>query len=149
MNPYFEQMILTASPMELVRLLYKRAISSVRDGREHLRLGRIAERSASINNAYAALLALAQSLLAESSPELVDRLMGLYDYMMRRLVEANFKQIDEPLAEVLGLLSTLAEAWDAVPDTPENRAEEPAQSKHPWQTGETNASEHVALALTA
>lgn len=58
MNPYFEQMILSASPVELIRLLYKRAISSVRDAREHLRNGQIAERCASINTAYSVLLEL-------------------------------------------------------------------------------------------
>jgi hypothetical protein len=32
----------------------------------------------------------------------------------RRLGEANFEQRDEPLAEVLGLLATLAEGWEGV-----------------------------------
>jgi flagellin-specific chaperone FliS len=32
--------------------------------------------------------------------------------MMRRITEANFKQSDEPLAETLGLLTTLLEGWD-------------------------------------
>lgn len=38
--------------------------------------------------------------------------------MQECLVAANLNQSDEPLAQVLGLLSTLAEAWDAVSDTP-------------------------------
>ncbi len=45
MNPYYEQMILNAEPVELIRLLYQRAISCVRDAREHLAHKRIAERS--------------------------------------------------------------------------------------------------------
>ena len=39
MNPYFEQMILSASPIELVRLMYQQAIAAVADAREHLREG--------------------------------------------------------------------------------------------------------------
>ncbi len=31
--------------------------------------------------------------------------------MLRRLLEANMEQSDAPLADVLGLLSTLSEAW--------------------------------------
>jgi hypothetical protein len=34
--------------------------------------------------------------------------------MQRRLLDANSGQIDQPLAEVLSLLSTLAEAWSGV-----------------------------------
>jgi hypothetical protein len=34
--------------------------------------------------------------------------------MHRRLIEANMRQTDEPLADVLGLLTTLAEGWEGV-----------------------------------
>ncbi|HEU0367853.1 MAG TPA: hypothetical protein VFR42_01505, partial [Candidatus Acidoferrum sp.] len=34
--------------------------------------------------------------------------------MTRQLMEANFRQREEPLAEVLGLLSTLLENWQGV-----------------------------------
>jgi flagellar protein FliS len=116
MNPYLEQMILSASPVELIRLLYQRAIGSARDAREHLRNGRIEERCASVNIVYAVLTELTSSLRAEDAPDLTTKLNGLYTYMQGRLVEANLKQLDEPLVEVIGLLSTLAEAWNAVPD---------------------------------
>jgi flagellar protein FliS len=118
MNPYFEQMILSASPVELIRLLYQRAIASVRDAREHLKHGRIAERCASINVAYAVLLELTGSLRDSDAPELTANLKALYVYTQGRLIDANLKQQDEPLAEALGLLTTLAEAWNAVPDAP-------------------------------
>jgi flagellar protein FliS len=116
MNPYFEQMVLSASPVELLRLLYQRAISAVRDAREHLREKRIAERCASLNIAYAVLTELTSSLRADDAPELSANLNALYGYMQQRLLDGNLNQDDEPLREVLGLLSTLAEAWQAVPD---------------------------------
>ena len=56
MNQYFEQMILSASPVEIVCLLYKRAIRSVRDAREHLKAGQILERTKAINHAWMVLL---------------------------------------------------------------------------------------------
>jgi flagellar protein FliS len=116
MNPYLEQMILSASPVELIRLLYQRAIGSAREAREHLRGGRIEERCAAVNVAYAVLTELTSSLRAEDAPELARKLNGLYGYMQGRLVEANLQQADEPLVAVIGLLTTLAEAWNAVPD---------------------------------
>jgi flagellar protein FliS len=115
MNPYFEQMILSASPIELVRLMYQRAIACVADARDHLKAGRIRERSQAINRTYAILTELLTSLDADKAPELAANLRGLYCYMQQRLIDANFQQKDEPLAETGRLLSTLADAWMEVP----------------------------------
>lgn len=149
MNQYFEQMILTASPVELIRLLYQRAITSVRDAREHLKRGRIMERGKAINHAYLVLTELLASLNPAEAPELSKRLSGLYTYMQGRLLDANFKQHDAPLAEVLSLLTTLEEAWKAIPDSVEPRV--PAAPRNPWAGGDASLMEDepVRLALSA
>lgn len=118
MNPYFEQMILSASPIELVRLMYQRAVACVADAREHLRAGRIIERGQAIAKAYAIISELMASLDREKAPELATNLRRLYPYLQQRLVEANLRQTDAPLAEVSRLLTTLADAWQAA--TPAN-----------------------------
>jgi len=115
MNPYFEQMILSASPIELVRLMYQRAIACVADARDHLKAGRIRERTQAIKRAYAILAELLISLDAEIAPELAANLRRLYCYMQQRLIDANFLQQDGPLEETGRLLSNLADAWMAVP----------------------------------
>jgi flagellar protein FliS len=132
MNPYIEQKILNADPIELIRILYQHGILSIREAREHLRAGRIAERAKCINRAWAVLLELNISLRPEAAPEVASRLSDLYCYMMRRLTTANFEQKDEPLAEVLGLMTTLSEAWTAAP-----ASEPPAQSGLAWQAAMT------------
>jgi flagellar protein FliS len=145
MNQYFEQMILTASPAELIRLLYRRAIGSVREAREHLKNGRIMERGQSINNAWLVLAELSGSLNVAEAPELSKRLAGLYCYMQTRLLDANLRQEDRPLAEVVALLSTLFEAWEKVPDlvsVPE------VGIKDPWGAASID-DEPVRLALSA
>jgi flagellar protein FliS len=111
MNPYFEQMILSASPLELVRLLYQQAIASVADAREHLREGRIRERGAAIRKAHAILAELMVSLNPEYAPEIAENLRKLYCYMQERLLEAHMRQIDAPLEETGRLLTTLADGW--------------------------------------
>ena len=124
MNQYFEQMVLSASPVELIRLLYQKAIASTRNAREHLKHGRIAERCSAINNAYMVIAELAAALRSDEAPELAGRLGGLYVYIQQRLLEANLKQQDGPLAEVLGLLITLGESWNSLHDgqsAPEER----------------------------
>lgn len=114
MNPYLEQTILNADPIELIAMVYQRATFCVREAREHLRHKRIAKRSEAIMGAYAALAELLASLRPEMAPELAERLRNLYFYMQQRLLDANARQIDQPLAEVLRLLTTLTEAWSGV-----------------------------------
>lgn len=111
MNPYFEHKILSVDPIELIRLVYQRARSCVADAREHLRNKRILERSAAIMRAYMAIHELLSALQPEAAPELCERLQNLYLYMQKRLLEANMRQEDPPLAEVLKLLTTLEEGW--------------------------------------
>jgi flagellar secretion chaperone FliS len=121
MNPYFEQMILSASPIELVRLMYQKAISCVADARDHLKAGRIRERSQAIGKAYAIIAELMVSLDVDKAPALALNLRRLYCYMQERLIEANHTQKDAPLAETARLLITLADAWQAVPGPSEHQ----------------------------
>lgn len=113
-DAYLESRVLSADPIELVNLLYQACTSAVREARHHLAEGRIAERSREINKAYEILLELSASLDHERGGEISQRLALLYDYMQRRLLDANVQQADVPLVEVLGLLATLAEAWAGV-----------------------------------
>jgi flagellar protein FliS len=142
MNQYFEQMILSASPVELVRLLYQKAIASTRNAREHLKAGRIPERCSAINNAYLVLGELAGALREDEAPDLVKRLAALYTYMQGRLIEANLQQRDEPLADVLGLLITLAEPWSAGLEVPLPAA------KH-WSSAARGSEETGRIAVSA
>ena len=114
-NAYLEEKILSADPVELVRMLYRAAIESVEAARGHRAAQRIAQRSCAISKAVEILMELNASLNHERAPEVSRRLGDLYDYMERRLLEANYEQVDAPLAEVLKLLETLAAAWKMVP----------------------------------
>ena len=62
-------------------------------------------------NAYEILLELQSALHDDQAPEFTSRLRALYAYMQERLITANLKQIEEPLAEVEKLLGTLIEGW--------------------------------------
>src|ERR1017187_9206690 len=113
-DAYLESRILTADPIELVNLLYQACVQAVREARRHLAEGRIAERSREINKACQLVIELATSRDHERGKEISRPLALLYDYIQRRLREANMQQSDAPLADVLGLLSTLSEAWAGI-----------------------------------
>lgn len=114
-DAYLEDKIFSADPVELVRMLYQAAIESVAAARQHLTACRIADRSSAISKAVEILVELNASLNHERAPEVSRRLAELYDYMERRLLEANYEQSDAPLAEVLKVLETLATAWKMIP----------------------------------
>ncbi|HSW49115.1 MAG TPA: flagellar export chaperone FliS [Bryobacteraceae bacterium] len=110
-DAYLESRVLSADPLELVRILYRVAIDRIREAREHLEKGDVAARSKAISVASQALIELSTSLDHQGGGEVSRRLAQLYDYMQWRLVDANFHQTAGPLDEVLGLLTTLSEAW--------------------------------------
>jgi flagellar protein FliS len=127
-DAYLESRILTAEPIELTRLLYQAATGAVRDARRCLLDRDIAGRSRSISKACDVLMELTGALDHERGAEISGRLAQLYGYMQRRLIEANFEQSDPPLVEVLGLLSTLSEAWNGV----SAEAAPPEAAASPW-----------------
>ena len=113
-DAYMESRILSADPIDLVRLLYQASIGAVEDARRHLAAGDIAARSRSISKAHQIMVELTGALDHERGGEISQRLAQLYDYMERRLIEANLQQSDAPLGEVRALLKTLAEAWEGI-----------------------------------
>jgi flagellar secretion chaperone FliS len=110
-NTYEENRILSASPIELVQILYAAANKAVQRARQFLRAGDIDSRSREITKAQEILIELASSVDSSKAPEFGERLLALYDYLQCRLAEANVQQKDWPLAEVTNLLGTLQEAW--------------------------------------
>ncbi|HUI77703.1 MAG TPA: flagellar export chaperone FliS [Bryobacteraceae bacterium] len=128
-DTYLESRVLSADPLELVRLLYQGAIDAVQDARHYLAEGKILDRSRSITRAVSILVELTASLDHERGGEIASRLAGLYDYMQKKLLEANFQQIDAPLGEVLGLLTTLSEGWAGISKPTEAAASAGAS---PW-----------------
>jgi len=115
---YLESKILTADPLELVRILYRAAIESVEGARSALHGGDIRRRTQSINRALMILAELTSSLQHKEICTIARDLSELYDYMQRKLLEAQFQQADPPLAEVSTLLKTLLEGWDGCRQEP-------------------------------
>jgi flagellar protein FliS len=101
----------SASPVQLVALLYQAGEDAARAALRHLERGDIAGRSQQISKAAAVILELATALDHSRGGELSKRLAGLYRYMLERLTQANLEQKAEPICEVLALLETLGSAW--------------------------------------
>lgn len=103
--------VLTADPLKLVELLHRGIIDALAAARVCLQNHDIAGRSRQITKACALISELAHSLDHAKAEDISRSLAQLYDYSIRRLNEANFKQIETPLQEVAELFTTLLSAW--------------------------------------
>jgi len=110
-DSYQEAQVLSSSPLELVRLLYRGAIESIVEARQCLAGRDIAGRAQAINRALAIVIELSASLDHRHDAELSRTLAELYDYVQRLLIDANCRQVDPPLREAQALLATLQDAW--------------------------------------
>jgi flagellar protein FliS len=116
---YLESRVLSASPLELVRILYRLALERLREAKAHQASGDVLARSKALTAASEALAELTCALDLDKGGELSRRLAALYEYMQVRLLEANFRQDMALVDEVAGLLTTLLEAWQQIEPEPE------------------------------
>jgi flagellar protein FliS len=114
---YLEHRIQTATGLELVNMLYKGAIDSVENAKDYLREGDIKQRVQAISKTIEILTELMSSLDMQGGGDLSKRLAALYAYMIRRLTQANFDKSEEPMSEVVSLLTTLSTAWQEMADS--------------------------------
>lgn len=113
-NPYRQYQavaIETASPLQLVVMLYDGAVRFCVGAEEALRQGERETARERIGRVQAILEELAGSLNVEAGGELAQNLYRLYEYMNFRLVEASLHWRAEPLEEVARLLRELRGAW--------------------------------------
>lgn len=109
--------VLGSSPHELIAQLFEGARRAVRMSRLHMQNGNIAEKGRLISHAIVIIGGgLQQGLNLEKGGELAQRLDGLYEYMKRRLLEANLNNDPAPLEEVDNLLGTIEEGWKGIKD---------------------------------
>jgi flagellar protein FliS len=125
-NAYLESRILSASPLELINILYEHAILEVQEARLRLVEGDVAGRSRSISKTIGIISELESSLDYESGGEIAANLARLYQYMRDRLTAGNLQRSDSALAEVGSLLESLGDAWRTVSAVAEVRVVPPA-----------------------
>lgn len=107
-----ETEIASASPHQLVRLLFDGAIDAIADARLRMENGDIPGKGKAIGRAIRILgEGLLPALDMERGGQIAFNLRGLYEYMMKRLLEANVHNRPELLAEVMSLLNELRGAW--------------------------------------
>ena len=101
-----------ADPHQLVALLYEALLRAIAAARTALARGDIAAKGAEIGKAVRILEeGLKAGLNVEAGGEVALNLRGVYAYCVGRLTQANLKNDDARLVEVLALIEPIAQAW--------------------------------------
>ncbi len=103
-----------ASPHRLIQMLMQGGLDRIYQAKGALEYGRVAEKGELIGKSIAIIGGLREALDHEVGGELAANLDRLYDYMIRRLTEANRKNDTVALAEVAGLLQEVKSGWDGI-----------------------------------
>jgi flagellar protein FliS len=110
-HEYITQRVQTASPLELIRILYEAALQSVDEALRALQSGDILGRGRAVTKTIQILSELQIALRYDVQKEYCSTLAGLYGYMQSQLIRAHSEQSESLLLEVSRLLHTLLEGW--------------------------------------
>jgi flagellar secretion chaperone FliS len=109
--------IMDASPHRLIQMLMEGALEKIALAKGNMTNKNIADKGENISKAIAIIGGLQSSLNKQAGGELAENLSKLYDYMSRRLVDANLRNDASILDEVASLMTEIKMGWDNIPDS--------------------------------
>ncbi|MGV8835485.1 flagellar export chaperone FliS [Cellvibrio sp.] len=104
----------TASPHRLIQMLFEGALERIAQAKGAMAQNQVARKGELIGKAVAIVGGLQGSLNDKEGGALAANLDGLYDYIIRRLSQANYENNAEYLDECGRLLGEIKTAWDAI-----------------------------------
>ncbi|NLO89033.1 MAG: flagellar export chaperone FliS [Clostridia bacterium] len=107
---YMQSQVMTAPKEKLIIMMYDGILRFAKVAKEACSRNDIEEANKNLIKAQSIVGELMGSLNFEAG-EIAKSLFMLYDYMHRRLIEANIKKDPEIIEEVCGMAAELKEAW--------------------------------------
>ncbi|SFR00927.1 MULTISPECIES: flagellar export chaperone FliS [unclassified Enterobacter] len=110
-----ESAVMSASPHQLIVMLFDGAHSALVRARLFLQSGEMVAKGEALSKAINIIdNGLKAGLDHEKGGEIATNLSSLYDYMIRRLLQANLHNDGQAIEEVEGLLANIADAWKQI-----------------------------------
>ena len=107
-----ESSAMSASPHQLIVMLFDGALNALLRARILMNQGDIAGKGLALSKAINIIdNGLKSGLDHQQGGEIADNLAALYDYMKRRLMQANLHNDEAAIVEVVKLLENIADAW--------------------------------------
>ena len=110
-SKYRTQQVMTATPAQLVYMLYDRAINSLKEAVAAIEQGDIESRWRANNRAIEIINHLWSTLDLKSGGEIASNLDRLFPFMTMRLVQVDIRNNPATAHEVVALLEPLRDAW--------------------------------------
>ncbi|MGP1666295.1 MAG: flagellar export chaperone FliS, partial [Rhodanobacter sp.] len=101
----------SADPHGLITLLMDGALERLVKARAHMMRGEVGPKGETIGRCIEIIGGLRDALDRKADPAMVDRLDSLYEYMSRRLLQANLNDDTRLLDEVSTLLRQVRDSW--------------------------------------
>lgn len=105
----------SANPHQLIVMLFDGALEKIAIAKGAIVRNEVADKGHAIGRAIAIIDGLRASLDKEKGGEVAENLDELYEYLQRRLLDANLNSDQATLNEVADLLREIKAAWDAIP----------------------------------
>ena len=110
-NPYASAQVNSASPEQILVLLYDAALRDLKEAMAALQANDRARKAKALDHAVKVVTELANSVRPDKSPEIAENLSSLYDFMIDRMIRSNAQNQDLDLQVVYNLLGELRSAW--------------------------------------
>jgi len=110
-NPYLTSKVMTASPHQLLLMLYDGAIQFTERAIRHLQQKQLVNALEPLSRALAIVQELQSCLNPKHAPELCQNLENLYMFMEDQILRAQRERSAAPLLPVATILKDLREAW--------------------------------------
>ncbi len=125
-NQYLTNQIASASPEQLLLMLYDGAIRFTTLAVKAIESNDIPKRAYYINKASAIISELDATLDHDQDANLAENLDALYHYMLKEFMNANKDNDPEPLKAIIKMLKELRETWAEAIALAKNEQVEPA-----------------------
>ncbi len=118
-NAYVANAVKSATPGQLVVMLYDGLIRFATDARDLLNEGKPAAEP--VARCFRILTELNSCLRPEVAPEFCQRLSRLYEFYTMELSRAMHQHTPEPINQILPLIEELREAWQKSEGQPDQK----------------------------
>jgi len=104
-----------ATPHRIIQMLLAGALERLAQAKLAIENNDIANRGVLIGKAIGIVNGLNGSLNMDAGSEVAGNLTQLYDFMLVRMSEANINNDPQAIDDVVSILKTIKEGWDAIP----------------------------------
>ena len=112
--------VMEADPHKLIQLLLEGSLTRLSMAKNFISQGEIEKKNEKISQVVEILSSLQENLDHERGGEISVNLERLYDYMTRRLFDANRLNDAGIVSEVMGLLLEIKAGWEGIRDSYED-----------------------------